>query len=62
MNEVVIVPDIERITQAYDTLHDPPAEQTGDNIKLSLKNTSPTDIPQLKENLMSLPELTLDKI
>ena len=47
--------------QAYDTLHDSPTVQTGGDIKLLLKNTSATDIPQLEENLMSLPELTLDK-
>ena len=45
-----------------DTLHDPPLVQTGDDIKLSFKKTSPTDIPQLEENLMSLPELTPDKV
>ena len=52
VNVVVIVSDIERLTQAYDTLHDSPTEQTGDNVKLSLENASPTDIPQLKENLI----------
>ena len=51
MNEAVITPDIERFMQAYDTLHDPPTAQTGDDVKLSLKNASPTDIPQLEENL-----------
>ena len=62
VNEVIIVPDIERLTQAYDTLCDPPTEETGDNVKLSLENASPTNIPQLKENLMSLLELTPDKM
>ena len=38
VNEVIIMPDIERLTQAYDTLHDPPTKQTGDNVKLSLEN------------------------
>ena len=47
MNEVVITPDTERLTQAYDTLHDPPTAQTGDDVKLSLKNVSPIDIPKL---------------
>ena len=47
--------------QAYDTLHNPPIAQTGDDIKLSLKNASLTDIPQLEEKLMFLPELTPDK-
>ena len=62
VNEVIIASHIERLTQAYDTLHDPPNEQTRDNVKLLLENTSPTHIPQLKENVMSLPELTLDKM
>ena len=62
MNEVVIVPDIERLVQAYDTLHDSPTEQTGDNIKLSLGNALPTNIPQLKENLMSQLELIPDNV
>ena len=62
MNEVIIIPDIERLVQAYDTLPDPPTEQTGDNIKLSLENTSPTDTPLFKENLMSLLDLTPDKV
>ena len=52
MNEVVITPVIERPMHVYDTLHDPPTAQTGDDVKLSLKNASPTDIPQLEENLM----------
>ena len=62
VNVVIITPDIERPAQAYDTLHDLPTEQTGDNVKLSLENASPTDIPQLKENLISLPELTSNKV
>ena len=62
MNEVVITPDIERLTQVYDTLHDPLTAQTGDDVKLSLKNASPADIPQLEENLMSLLELTPEKV
>ena len=61
-NEVVITSDIERLTQAYYTLHDPPTVQTSDDIKLSLENVSPTDIPQLKENFMLLPALTPDKV
>ena len=47
VNKVVTAPDIERITQAYDTLHDSLTEQSGDKVKLSLENASPTDIPQL---------------
>ena len=62
MNEVFITPDIERLMQAYDTLHDPPTAQTGDDIKLSLKNASLTDKPPLEENLMLLPELTPDRL
>ena len=52
MNEAFITPGIERLTQAYDTLHDPSTAQTSDDIKLSLENASLTDIPQLEENLM----------
>ena len=62
MNAVVITPDIERLIQAYDTLHDPPTAQTGDDFKLSHENVSPTDIPHLEENLMSLLELRPDKV
>ena len=40
VNEVIIMPDIERLTQTYDTLHDPPTEQIGNNVKLSLENVS----------------------
>ena len=49
------------LSQNYDTLHDLPTEQTGDNDKLSLENASPADIPWLKDNLMLPPELTLNK-
>ena len=45
-------------TQTYDTLHDLPTGQTNNDLKLSLENVSPTDIPQLEQHLMSLPELT----
>ena len=62
MNEVIITSDIERLRQAYDTLQDQPTAQTGDDVKLSLENVSPTDIPQLEENLMSLPELTPHRV
>ena len=44
VNQVVITPNIERLRQAYDTLHSPPTAQTGDDIKLSLKNVLPTDM------------------
>ena len=56
------MPDIERLTQAYDNLHESPTEQTRDKVNLSLENASPADIPQLKENLMSLLELSPDKV
>ena len=62
VNEVVITPDIERPIQAYDTLHDSPTEPTIDKVKLSLENASSVDIPWLKKNLMSLPELTMDMV
>ena len=62
VNEVVIMPDVNRFMQAYDTWDDSPTVLTGDDIKLSLKNASPTDIPQLEENLMPLPELTPDEV
>ena len=57
VNEIVITPEIKRLAQNYDTLDDLPKEQTGDNDKLSLENASAADIPQHKENLMSLIEL-----
>ena len=50
VNEAFITPDIERLTQAYITLHNSPTAQTGDDIKLSLENVPPADIPQLEEN------------
>ena len=37
VNEVVIMPDIERLLQAYKSLHDPPTSQTGDADNLLLK-------------------------
>ena len=48
--------------QTYDALHDLPNGQTNDDVKLSLENVSPADIPQLEQNLMSLLELTSDKV
>ena len=62
MNEAFITPDIDRLLQTYDTLLDTPTSQAGDDITLSLENASPTEIPQLEENLMSLPELTHEKV
>ena len=49
VNEVFIVPDIERLTQTYDTLHDLPTGQSNDDVKLSLENMLPTDILQLEQ-------------
>ena len=48
--------------QTYNTLHDLTNRQTNDDVKLSLENASPTGIPQLEQNLMSLTELTLEKV
>ena len=62
VNETFSTPDIERTVQSYDTLHDSTIPQPGDDIKLSLENVSPTDILQLEENLMSLLELTPEKV
>ena len=50
VNEVLISPNIEILTQTYDTLQDLPTEQTKDDIRLSIENVSPTDIPQLEQN------------
>ena len=33
-----------------------------DEAELSLENKSPTDIPHLEQNVMSLPELTPEKV
>ena len=44
VKEAFITPDIERLMQTYDTLHNSPTAQTGDGVKLSLENASPADI------------------
>ena len=44
-----IAPDIERLTQTYDTLHGLCTGQTNDDIKLSLENVLSTDILQLEQ-------------
>ena len=62
VNEVFIAPNRAKLMQNYDTLHDLPTAQTNDEAKLSLENVSLTIILQLEQNLMSLPELTLDKV
>ena len=61
VNEIFIAPNIEKLAQKYDALYDLPIAQT-DEAKLPLENMSPADIPQLEQNLMSLPELTPDKV
>ena len=61
VNEIFIAPNIEKLTQNDDALHDLPTAQT-DEAKLSLENASPTEIPHLEQNLMSLPELTPNKV
>ena len=47
--------------QNYNAIHDLPTAQTG-KAKISLENASPADILHLEQNLMSLPELTADKV
>ena len=47
VDEIFIVPNIEN-TQNYSALCDLPIVQT-DKAKLSLENTSPTDIPQVEQ-------------
>ena len=61
VSEDFIAPDIEKLAQTYDTLPNLPTLQTNDDVRLSLENASPRDIPQLEQNLMSLPELTPEK-
>ena len=62
VNKAFITPNIKKCTQTYNALHDLPTGQTNDDVKLSLQNTLPADIPQLEQNLMSLPELTSEKV
>ena len=62
VNDVLIAPDIERLRLIYNTLHNSTTVQTNDDIKLPWENASPTYIPQLEQNLMSLPELTPEKV
>ena len=61
VNEIFVAPDIKKLATNYNTLHDLPTVQT-DNANLSLENASPTEIPHLEQNLMSLPEFTLEKV
>ena len=61
VNEIFIAPNIEELTQNYQTLHDLLTAETN-KAELSLENESSTDIPHLKQNLMSLLEFTPDKL
>ena len=54
-------PSIEELMQNYNVLLVLHTAHFGE-AKLSLQNASPADIPQLEQNLMSLPKLTLDKV
>ena len=61
VTEISIAPDIEKLLQNYDALHDLPTAQM-DKAELSLENASSADIPHLEQNLMSLLEFTPDKV
>ena len=61
VNGIFISPNIEKFKQNYDALHNLPTAQT-DEAKLCLENASLADIPQLEQNLISLPELALNKV
>ena len=60
-HEIIIKLNIENLTQIYDAPNTLPATQPEES-KMSLDNASPEDIPQLEQKLMSLPELTPEKI
>ena len=62
LNQVFIVHDIKKLMQTCDTLHDLLIGHTHDDVRLSLGNVLPTNIPQLEQNLMSLPEFTPEKV
>ena len=61
VNGIFIAPDIENLTQNYDTLKALLVTQA-DEARLSLDNASHADIPHLEHKLMSLPELTSEKV
>ena len=61
VNEIFIAPDNEKCTEKYDALHDLLTARIN-KVELSLENASPTDIPHLEQNLMSLPEFTPNKV
>ena len=62
VSEVLIAPNIKNFMPTYDELHDFSTGQNNGNVKLSLENMSPTDIPQFEQNLMSLLELKSEKV
>ena len=55
VDEIFVTPDIEKLATNYDALHALPTVWIG-KANLSLENASPTDIPHLEQNVMSLPE------
>ena len=61
VNYIFIAPNIEKVTQNYNALHDLPTVQM-EKADLSLETTSPTDISHLEQNSMSLQEFTPDKV
>ena len=61
VHEIFMKLNIENFMQIYDVQNTLPATQP-EKSKLSPDNTSPSDIPQLEQKLMSLPELTPEKI
>ena len=61
VNEITVASDVEKLATNYDAVHDLPTVQA-DNANLFLENASPIDIPHLEQNLMSLPELTPEKV
>ena len=59
VHNIFIKPDIENLTHNYDAQHNIPAIESEES-RLSL--VPPEDIPRLEQKLMSLPELTPEKI
>ena len=51
VNGIFVAPNIQNITQNYDTLNTLPVTQA-DEAELSLENASPADIPHLEQKLM----------
>ena len=48
VNKIFIAPNIEKLMQNYNTLHDLPTAQM-DKAELPLENTSPTEISHLQQ-------------